>query len=731
MFIRVIIYFVLVTVVTIFVTGAVSYNEMTKDAKATAETYMTNELNELYRKYDEATTAVSILTELNNKSMLARARAAASAILFNPSLLEDQEALHALGNDLGAESIMVCDEEGNILHSAPMVHISAATLTPIEKGSGQNQDVNTALRRTLHKLSVCAKGRVYSRTLLASAQDNSGRQERYACVRRKDAPGIVVLSFYLEHEGMARKLSDVEDLVNNASVGDKGMLFAFDGGQPYVSDSGDLPASEAELRALPLNVLLEEEYDHVEYFVYAMKRNNLRLIAMVPSSEYYSGRARSTALHLYSGCTLLLALILSAYFLMRRYTLKPLEELDVSMRRIGEGKYDERVHLSTTPEFRRLAQSINIMLDSIRCANDLSAEQNQKELALARSIKDAVLPKAEDVLAGRKDFDLSINLVQADTVGGDFYDCLMTDEDHLLIVLGSIAEQGVPAALYMMRGLSIIRNYIGETEDQEPKELVSKINYHICKGDSTNIRVAMLIALMQISTGEVVCVNAGQHAPMLQRPGEQFEEIRVPVSPILGKNSNATYKQYSFVMEPGDRLFICTNSLTSMENETKELFGEQRLHQALGEAAPTIRDVPHLVRTAVRRFIRQAERTKDYTMISLELPGVRHSGGSIVVAAGESHKALQMVEQALEEVFAAPNDINAILEATSTIMSAIPAETQVRVMLGCTENHARVTLTYNGEEKDILQDLPELPAGTASYHHAANINDIILHTTLG
>ena len=49
-------------------------------------------------------------------------------------------------------------------------------------------------------------------------------------------------------------------------------------------------------------------------------------------------------------------------------------------------------------------------------------------------------------------------MTPAKEVGGDFYDFLLIDEDHLAVLIADVSDKGVPAALFMM-STKILLNY--------------------------------------------------------------------------------------------------------------------------------------------------------------------------------------------------------------------------------------------------------------------------------
>lgn len=702
MYFRFCLYLLGALAVAVLAVGAVSYMKMTEDARTAAEKKLANNLSAVHGQFEDAAQRVRVLTILNNNSMLASTRSIADIIKLSPQVLDDQDTLQRLCNESLAESLIVCDEQGVVRASTP------------EPLQGQT------LGDEYGDLLECARGEHFERT---SHFDTVGRTIRFSAVRRRDAPGVVILSFYLEHEQNAREKGNLTNLITNFEMEGDGYIIAFFEGVQM--SQSILPTSEAELRSLPLNQLIERRLQDRDCFLYASVNKGLRLIGVIPTSECYAIRAKGMRLQLWSGAALLVVLLLTEYFLLKRYVLQDIAALNKVVKRIAMGSFDAKVPESSSPEFQQLTMNINTMLDSLRSHDDRISERYQRDTQLARAIKESVLNDPSRLCADRSDFSVVATMGQADTVGGDFYDCLMADDTHLFFVIGSINEQGVPAALHMMYKLAQLRSC--SYEMMSPGEIARNINLRVCSGDSLSVPVSMFIGVLDIPTGTVQCVNAGMHAPLLGRSGEEFRSVELPKSPPLGKDAGSDYLQGVFRMQAGDRLFLYTDGLVCMANETNEPFGESRLHASLNEAAPTLRDILHRVRASVRRFIGDRKRLCDYTMLCIELPDQKCSRGSISVSGHDDSAAIGLIRDKLEEVFAAPDDIELIVQATGEVLAAIPETTTVRTKVECTERYARITLTYSGPENDILSRMSRLGLDSSTYHHLNNVNDITLY----
>ena len=75
-------------------------------------------------------------------------------------------------------------------------------------------------------------------------------------------------------------------------------------------------------------------------------------------------------------------------------------------------------------------------------------------------------------------------------------------------------------------------------------------------------------------------------------------------------------------MTPGSKLFLYTDGVPEATDANKELFGTDRMLEALNadsDAAPE--DILKNVRAAVDAFVRDAEQFDDLTMLCLEYRG--------------------------------------------------------------------------------------------------------------
>ena len=103
-----------------------------------------------------------------------------------------------------------------------------------------------------------------------------------------------------------------------------------------------------------------------------------------------------------------------------------------------------------------------------RCGNYMIKEQAdfstktasvEKELSVAADIQLNMLPK-EIIYSEESNFDIFASMIPAREVGGDLYDFFQIDENKIAILKGDVSGKGMPAAMFMVRAITLIKDQI-------------------------------------------------------------------------------------------------------------------------------------------------------------------------------------------------------------------------------------------------------------------------------
>ena len=288
----------------------------------------------------------------------------------------------------------------------------------------------------------------------------------------------------------------------------------------------------------------------------------------------------------------------------------------------GGNPSDKLLEIKNHDEIGILAHSVHQMEYDV-CKNieeltKVTAEKERisTELNVATKIQSDILPKGYPAFPQRSDFDLCASMTPAKEVGGDLYDYLLLDDDHLMFVVGDVSGKGVPAALFMMTATTLISSYA--QQKFSPKEIFEHTNNQLCKGNETGLFVTCWLGIFTLSTGELKFVNAGHPYPVLYHNGE-FSYLNEKPNFVLAGMEGLAYTEHTIKLSKGDRIFVYTDGVTEATDLNETLFGEDRLLQAMKltekKSAP---DTLKKIQEQINDFVGNAEQFDDITMLSFE-----------------------------------------------------------------------------------------------------------------
>ncbi len=247
----------------------------------------------------------------------------------------------------------------------------------------------------------------------------------------------------------------------------------------------------------------------------------------------------------------------------------------------------------------------------------------QTELNMATEIQTSMLPTIFPAFPNREEFDLYASMDPAKEVGGDFYDFFMIDDDHLGVVIADVSGKGVPAALFMMISKTVVQNYakLGVSAG----DVLNKANAALCAQNKMEMFVTTWIGILEISTGRMNCSSAGHEYPAIYHDG-RYELFKDKHGMVLGGLDMAKYTDYDLTLDRGDKIFVYTDGVAEAMNVNREMFGTDRMIDALNtDAAATPEETLRIVRASVDEFVGTAEQFDDLTMLCLEYKGTEET----------------------------------------------------------------------------------------------------------
>ena len=318
--------------------------------------------------------------------------------------------------------------------------------------------------------------------------------------------------------------------------------------------------------------------------------------------------------------------------LMRKMATKPLSMLSQATMGFVDGEKgytkDDVICLPIRSKdeigdlYREIRTMEGRMVEYLDNLTHITAEKERisAELNIATQIQADMLPRIFPPFPDRHEFDLYATMDPAKEVGGDFYDFFLVDDDHICLVMADVSGKGVPAALFMVIAKTLIKNraQMGDS----PSEILANVNEQLCQGNDAELFVTVWLAVIQLSTGHGVAANAGHEHPVIKRKDGQYELVVYRHSPAVATMDGIRFREHTFELNPGDRLFVYTDGVPEATNSRNELFGTDRMLAALNRDPDA--DPHDLLRTMsgdIDAFVGGAPQFDDITMLSFQYAG--------------------------------------------------------------------------------------------------------------
>ena len=346
--------------------------------------------------------------------------------------------------------------------------------------------------------------------------------------------------------------------------------------------------------------------------------NGLTIFTQIPMEEVFYNRDIQAYEVVFADILLFTVIYVLISLLVQGMVVDNLLRVNKSLNKITDGDLNEKVDVYNSSEFASLSDDINITVDVLKGYIDAAEKRIEQELQLAHSIQDSALLK--NFTFTHQGFELYATMNPAKVVGGDFYDFFFVDTDKVAIVIADVSGKGIPAALLMMRAKTTIRSLAESGNDISV--VAEKANRELCEGNELNMFVTAWMAIMDLNTGDMKCINAGHEYPAVKHTGGEFEILKDKHRPPLGAVEDMVYEPYELHLDPGDCVYVYTDGIPEAINTEEEQFGEERMLTSLNaNKYLPMEGLLYSVKYDLDLFVGEADQFDDVTML-----GFRYNG---------------------------------------------------------------------------------------------------------
>ncbi len=248
----------------------------------------------------------------------------------------------------------------------------------------------------------------------------------------------------------------------------------------------------------------------------------------------------------------------------------------------------------------------------------VAAAETAGELEAARAIQLGMVPPRAKLEGLDPRLDLSAILEPAKSVGGDFYDAVKIDADRIAIAIADVTGKGVPAALFMAMSKALTGAALAQP-DADPSRIMRAINDQLLGDQGEAMSVTMLLAVIDLRTGQARLACAGHEDPIVIAPSGAARHVRLEGGPPLSILPY-DYPTEELQLQPGDVMLLITDGVTEAQDGDGRLFGIDRL-LANEMSEGSARAICEAVSRDVRTFENGTEATDDLTVMAARYLG--------------------------------------------------------------------------------------------------------------
>jgi phosphoserine phosphatase RsbU/P len=248
----------------------------------------------------------------------------------------------------------------------------------------------------------------------------------------------------------------------------------------------------------------------------------------------------------------------------------------------------------------------------------------ERELSLARDIQMGMLRRADGWFGDRRDFQVSALIKPARTVGGDFYDAFLLDQDHLVVAIGDVAGKGISAALFMVRGLTLLRHPGAQWASLSAT--LDEANNVLAQDNDQAMFLTLFMGVLDLRTGDLDYVNFGHTWPLLRTPGGAASFHEVGPGVMFGIVPNAKGAPGRLTLPPGGALLLYSDGVTEAEDPAHRQLGSERLRAAAAAASNSPAELVGVVADTVTAHAGPAEQSDDITLLAVTWMGPAATG---------------------------------------------------------------------------------------------------------
>jgi sigma-B regulation protein RsbU (phosphoserine phosphatase) len=290
-----------------------------------------------------------------------------------------------------------------------------------------------------------------------------------------------------------------------------------------------------------------------------------------------------------------------------------------------DNPYEKRFSEDDLRVLTTIASVAAIKVEQARfLAEHLEKQRLEQELEVAATIQKRILPQEPPASEGLEVVGVNI---PCHTVGGDYYDFVISNPASIGFCIADVSGKGIPAALLVSTLQATFRATI---EQPDLLEALGRINKVICRSTPSYSYITFFYGLFNKLSKSFTSINAGHNSPIVIRKNGKV--LRLEKGGFcLGMFERAQYEVEETFLGDGDLVCLYTDGVTEATNSAEEEFSEQRLINFLSEnRSLSLDELSKQLYREIENFVGDAPQHDDLTYVLFRLESDMTDGETII-----------------------------------------------------------------------------------------------------
>jgi serine phosphatase RsbU (regulator of sigma subunit) len=276
-------------------------------------------------------------------------------------------------------------------------------------------------------------------------------------------------------------------------------------------------------------------------------------------------------------------------------------------------------HELTIRDLQEKNREISQAYDELKAAQDqlVEKERIERELELAHTIQQSILP---DNIPSSESISFGAFLQPARAVGGDFYDIYHLGKNKIGVMIGDVADKGVPSALVMAQTHALI--FAESFREPNPARVLHKVNNHVFRINRSGLFITVIYGVVDTVQRTFSYARAGHEIPMFKAAGEAPSLLPHDTGQPLGIFEDSTFDEQNIDLSKNFTLLLYTDGVLDIRGDEEEQYGIDRLERRFAEVSDeSALTICSYIWEHLAEFKGNQPRYDDVTMIVLRSEG--------------------------------------------------------------------------------------------------------------